>query len=391
MVRKRADGRWEGRIVAGHKNDGTPIFRYAHASRQAELLDKLHQNIEIYRDVELTEESRMKLGEWLDRWLNEYMAGTIRESTLIGYRRIVENNIKPYLGHKPIHLVTRQDVQKMYTTLKKEGRMVGHEEYGHALSGSTVRRIHSMFHLAMDAAVQAHLIARNPTEGTTVPKAKRKPLKVLNKKQMNKLMDTIKRDPLWNDLFYTELTTGLRKGELCGLMWSDFDAKEGALKVRRTAFMRDGRVQVGEPKTATGNRTIILPATTADLLRKRQEQSISQWIFPNFVSPEKPISPNVVYRQLKEFLKKAGLPDIRFHDLRHTFATHALTSGVDAKTLSGILGHTNASFTLDTYTHVTGDMQKQATEVVGSFLEDILGKELKPWQDDANTAPVLSD
>ena len=91
---------------------------------------------------------------------------------------------------------------------------------------------------------------------------------------------------------------------------------------------------------------------------------------------------------MKVILKKAGLPHLRFHDLRHTFATHALTSGVDAKTLSGILGHTNASFTLDTYTHVTPDMQKAASDVVGGFLEQIFGKELKPWQRDASRAPV---
>ena len=92
------------------------------------------------------------------------------------------------------------------------------------------------------------------------------------------------------------------------------------------------------------------------------------------------MNPAVAYRKLKALLKQAGLPDIRFHDLRHTFATHALKSGVDAKTLSGILGHTNASFTLDTYTHVTGDMQQQASGIIGGFMEDLLGKELKPWQ-----------
>ena len=93
------------------------------------------------------------------------------------------------------------------------------------------------------------------------------------------------------------------------------------------------------------------------------------------------MSPDSVLHMLQRVLKRAGLPRIRFHDLRHTFATHALTSGVDAKTLSGILGHTNASFTLDTYTHVTSDMQKQACGIVGGFMEDIFGKELKPWQE----------
>ena len=96
--------------------------------------------------------------------------------------------------------------------------------------------------------------------------------------------------------------------------------------------------------------------------------------------------PSSGYNRMKKLLAAAGLPDLRFHDLRHTFATHALTSGVDAKTLSGILGHTNASFTLDTYTHVTSDMQKTASGIVGGFMEDIFGKELKPWQENEKPA-----
>ena len=99
------------------------------------------------------------------------------------------------------------------------------------------------------------------------------------------------------------------------------------------------------------------------------------------MKPEDPVNPGSAYLHMKTLLRRAGLPSIRFHDLRHTFATHALTSGVDAKTLSGILGHTNASFTLDTYTHVTSDMQKTASGIVGGFMEDIFGKELKPWQE----------
>ena len=114
------------------------------------------------------------------------------------------------------------------------------------------------------------------------------------------------------------------------------------------------------------------PPSTAQLLVQRKKHSYSQWIFPNPLRPEQPTSPGTAYNRLKTLLKRAGLPSIRFHDLRHTFATHALASGVDAKTLSGILGHTQASFTLDTYTHVTGDMQKRASEIVGGFMENIM-------------------
>ena len=145
---------------------------------------------------------------------------------------------------------------------------------------------------------------------------------------------------------------------------------------------------LGKTKTRSGERTIVLPRSTAEILRRRKENAITQWIFPDPVRPELPLSPNCAYTHMKAILHKAGLPDIRFHDLRHTFATHAIASGVDAKTLSGILGHTNASFTLDTYTHVTPDMQKAASGIVGGFMEDLLGKGLRPWQRNGKAEPA---
>ena len=183
------------------------------------------------------------------------------------------------------------------------------------------------------------------------------------------------------------LWRGLRRGEICGLQWIDFDGEAGTLKVCRTLHsQRKGEYTVGETKTNQGMRTIILPHSVTEILRRRKVDAISQWIFPDPVKPEDPVDPNAAYRHMKTLLQRVGLPSIRFHDLRHTFATHALTSGVDAKTLSGILGHTNASFTLDTYTHVTTDMQKTACGIVGGFMEDIFGKELKPWQENEKPA-----
>ena len=386
MVRKREDGRWEGRIVIGHKQNGDSIFRHVYAKTQKELLDKLHRNIEDYRDVDLTEDSRMTLGEWLDRWMEEYKADTVRPGTLRGYRTLIEQYVKPQLGGKQISLITTQDVQRMYRRLKKEGRVIEHPEKGTQLADSTVRGIHSMFHLAMQDAVQAHIIAKNPTEGTTVPKQSGGTKQVLNDRELDAFLAVIEGDVIWHDFFYTEITTGLRRGEICGLMWQDFDERNSTLKVCRTLHSKKlGVFSLGDTKTGTGTRTIVLPQSTVGLLRRRREKAISQWIFPNPVMPELPVSPGSAYTHLKTLLKRAGLPSIRFHDLRHTFATHALASGVDAKTLSGILGHTNASFTLDTYTHVTPDMQKTASGIVGGFMEDLLGKELKPWQENEKT------
>ena len=387
MVRKRDDGRWEGRIVVGHKENGDSIFRYVYAPTQKELSAKLRQNIDAYQGVDLTEDSSMTLGEWLDQWLND-IAGTIRPATLIRYRGTVENHIRPKLGNKIISQVTPKDIQRLYDKLAQSGNL----HTGAGLSGGTIYGIHGMLHEALQAAQQTHLIASNPTEQVTVPKFTYGSKQILTEEQLDVFMKVIAEDEIWYDFFYTELTTGLRRGEICGLKWEDFDEVAGTLKVCRTVYREaGGGLTAGDTKTSAGTRKIVLPSSTAALLSKRKASALTEWIFPNPLKPEQPTNPGSAYRQLKVLLKQAGLPNIRFHDLRHTFATHALASGVDVKTLSGILGHTRAAFTLDTYTHTTGDMQKRASEVVGDFLTDIFGEELRPWEESAKAARAQSD
>ena len=365
MVRKRDDGRWEGRIVVGHKANGDPIFRHVYAKTQKALTEKLHQSIECYQDVELTEDSRMTLGGWLDCWLAEYKEGTIRPSTLESYRNYIENYIKPQLGSKQVSLITTQDVQRMYRRLKTGGRVREDVDGSKRLSDSTVRHIHTMLHGAMKAAVQAHIIPKNPTENATAPKLNYKPMQVLNEQELDTFLQAVQKDDVWRDFFYTELMTGLRRGEICALMWRDFDAKAGTLKISRTLHSKgQGIYALGDTKTSQGNRTIILPGSVAALLRARKKSSISQWIFPQPTSPELPMNPGTAYRRLKTLLEEAGLPSIRFHDLRHTFATLALQNGMDVKTLSAMLGHVSAATTLDIYTHSTSDMQHAAARKI---------------------------
>ena len=323
MVRKRDDGRWEGRIVIGHRENGEPLFRHVYAKTQKALLDKLHQNIECYRDVELTEDSRMTLSEWLDRWLTEYKAGTVRPGTLEGYRRYIEYYIKPQLGDKQISLISQQDIQRMYRRLKTEGRIHEHPKMGHQLSDSMVRHIHSTLHAALKDAVQAHVIPKNPTEGTTAPKPNYKPKRILTRAELDAFLAVVEQDEVWRDFFRTELMTGLRRGEICGLQWSDFDEESGMLKVCRTLHsQRKGEYTVGETKTNQGMRTIILPHSVTEILRRRKADAISPWIFPDPVKPEDPVDPNAAYRHMKTLLQRAGLPSIRFHDLRHPYVKH---------------------------------------------------------------------
>ncbi len=318
MVRKRDDGRWEGRIVVGHKENGDSIFHYVSAKTQKALMEKMHRCIVEYDGAELTEDSRMTLGEWLDIWLRECAEPSVRPSTYKGYRGYAERNIKPSLGSKQISKVTAADVQTLYRKLQREGG-VG----GGALSPATVRRIHGVLHQALNAAVDRHLIVKNPTDDVTLPKKVTAAKTILNDKQLERFMEAIKADEHWHDFFYLEITTGLRRGELCGLMWTDFDAEKGTLTVRRTLHNKEGGgYYVGETKTGAGRRIIKLPPSTVQLLSERKRTSISQWIFPNPIHPEDPIMPNNGYTRMKKLLAEAGLPNMRFHDLRHPYVKH---------------------------------------------------------------------
>ena len=160
MVRKRDDGRWEGRIVVGHKENGESIFRYIYADTQKELTAKLPQNIDAYRGVELTEQSRMSLSKWLDKWLDERMVGTIRSHTLEGYRRDINNHVNPYLGQKQLSKITSSDLNDLYTFLLEHGRIAKGKSNHPGLSPTTVHGIHTILHHALKTAEAEGLLVR---------------------------------------------------------------------------------------------------------------------------------------------------------------------------------------------------------------------------------------
>jgi len=381
LVRKRADGRWEGRIVVGHKEDGKPIYRSVFAEKQGDLMPKLHELKDQYAGVELTEDSSITLGEWLERWLNEYKKPILRPSTYAGYSKDIANHILPYLGTKRITQLKTAEIQKHYNRLLESGRIQDNGK-GKGLSNATVRGIHMILREALDSAVREGLIPKNPADGTSPPKIYRNEKQVLTKDQLETFMKLIEGDEEWYDFFYTEIITGMRQGEICGLRWEDFDREKRTLRVARSVDFVNKELVVGETKTEDGKRIIYLPDSLWHILAERQSQkeAFSEWIFPNLLKPEWPLNPSRAYRQLKKLLEIGGLPSIRFHDLRHTFTSHAANSGIAPKTLSEIVGHSKASFTLDHYAHVTSDMQKNAANIVTNYITDILGKELKPWQ-----------
>jgi len=261
------------------------------------------------------------------------------------------------------------DLQRLYKQLLEHGRVECMEARNKpkGLSVKTVRNINQMISSALNCAVEQRLIPSNPTKGCVLPKLEKKEMKILPPESLGTFFEEARRSGVF-ELYYVDLVTGLRRGELLGLKWSDIDLKKGIIHVRRQILRQNGKIIEAPLKTKNSYRDIAIGADTIDVLKGMDQ--ISEYVFP---SPHGgPMSPDSVLHMLQRVLKRAGLERIRFHDLRHTFSVLALQNGVDVKTLSAMLGHYSAGFTLDTYAHVTTSMQKQAANAVGNFLSATL-------------------
>ena len=248
--------------------------------------------------LDLTEDCRMTLGEWLDKWLDEYMIFTIRETTLERYRSLTENQVKRFIGDKQLSSLTTAELQKFYNKIKKQGRMKPNRDGSYELADSVVRGVHMMLHEALNTAVRERLIAKNPTNGTTIPKTNYSEKQILGNEQLNRFLEKIKKEEYWYDFFYVEVMTGLRRGEICGLKWSDIDFDANKLRVQRSvSSKKGGGVRIGETKTSTGTRNITMPPSVSEILKRRKQTAITEWVFPAFLNPEQPIHPEAAYTE----------------------------------------------------------------------------------------------
>lgn len=368
-IRKRKDGRWEGRYTAGRDpTTGKPIYKNVLSKTQAETKEKLKKAIERTKELDVGKAGKYTVGQWMDVWFENYAKVKVRPSSHQTYHGYIENHIKPNIGSVPLTKLISLDLQKLYKDLLKSGRVKRTESKAQpkGLSAKTVRNIHQIISSALQLAKEQKLILDNPAEGCALPKQEHREMKVLPAEQLNSFLREAKESGVF-ELYYTELATGLRRGELLGLKWEDIDLETGSLRVRRQIARINKEVVEAPLKTKNAYRTLALSADAVDVLKEqRKKVGNSPWVFPSPTGG--PISPDSVLHMLHRILKRAGLPKVRFHDLRHTFATLALQNGVDIKTVSGMLGHYSAGFTLDTYTHVTTSAQKEAAKTMGNIL-----------------------
>jgi integrase len=376
MAMKRGNG--EGSITY-RKKEGRYMARYTlhtangpkrktlYGRTRAEVAGKLAKAM-VDRDGRFHFDAEdMTVGEYLGRWLSDSVRGTVRASTYERHEGIIRRHIGPALGRIKLKNLTSAHVRSLHR-----------EKLDAGLAPATVRKIHSTLHKALSQAVSDGLIPRNAA-AIKAPRPAPGEMHPLSTEEARAFLEAA-RGERFEALYVLAITTGLRRGELLGLRWNDVDLESGVLRVGRALVREGGRYRPGETKTKRGHRSIRLTSWAVSALgahRKRQLEERMRFaglyedhglIFATLRGT--PVNPeNLVKRSFKPLLRRAGLPEIRFHDLRHTCATLLLGSGVHPKFVQELLGHATIAMTLDTFSHFLPSMGDQTARA----MEETLG------------------
>lgn len=371
-IRKRKDGRWEGRLITGYRENGKAVYKSVYGKTYLETKEKLQRERGIQKCSQEREQKHQEKGitfsEALDQWM-KYKQYSLAPSSVLKYKTLIEKHIRPEIGHVPV-----QDVDNMLVAeiLERKAGKPGDES---VLSSSTLQSI-----LYIIGAVYNYCIAQKQISGIKFTiKLHYKPKQevyVLNRAEQQKLERSLLSEINSSKLgVLICLYTGLRLGEICALKWEDVSLEKGSIRVTKTIQRlhtengnQKSELILTRPKSVCSMRTIPIPSVLSAIIRQfRQEHSCedAQYLLSN--QREKPIEPRTYEYRFQSYLKLAGITHYKFHTLRHTFATNCVNVGVDIKSLSEILGHSNVSITLQKYVHSSFEMKQEQIEKICSI------------------------
>lgn len=364
MARKRAHGegtiffsdaqnRWVAEIST---LEGKRKRKYARTQREAR--EWLQAQKQALKEGTIVVDEKVTLAEFIDRYIEDVASHTLRASTLTSYKSLIKHHIKPSLGHIRVSALSPAVVQKFYA-----------EKLNSGLSKRTVQYIHSVLHKALNYAVRWELAPRNVTDLVDKPSPKRKPVEPLTVAQVQIFLETA-RPHRWYPIYVTALYCGLREGEVLGIHVEDLDLEKGVLHVNNAVQYIIGQgLVVVEPKSDSSRQPVTIPGFALQVLRQHVRSLNKKKGLIFTTQSGYPISARNLVRHFKSVLEKAGLPNVRFHDLRHTTASLLIAAGCHPKEIQQVMRHSQWNLTMDTYGH----LMPGATNDAARKLNDLLG------------------
>ena len=363
---------WEGRITVGYDVDGKQIQRTVTAKTQKHLEQKMMQIADEVRTGTHNKAPSVTVDTFFETWLDNFCLD-LKETTRRNYRQTAKKHIIPALGAVDLNKLRAEQIQNLYLKLLS-GKP--------PLSPKTIKNIHGLLHRALNKAVQLHYIDYNPVNGCTIPKVRKPEIKPMEKDDILRFLQEIKGDEL-ESFFFTALFTGMRRGELMGLTWDDvsFDRQQIRVRKQLTQFAGELQYQFTSPKN--GKERIIQAAPLVferlNNLKEQQdtlrEKNPHNWKNTNLVFANdhgENLSIRKIEKHFKKHVKAIGRPDVRLHDLRHSYAILSILAGDDIKILQENLGHYSAAFTLDVYGSVIREMQDRSAKNMQKYMENSL-------------------
>jgi integrase len=365
-IRLKGKQSWQIQIYTGNGPDGkhrryfeTVRGRKGDAQKRLnELLVSMEKGISV-------PVGRLTLAAHLQNWLDGYVRTNCSQRTTEGYRSIAENHVIPALGHIQLKQLQPQAIQAYY------GTAVG------KLTPRTVAKHHRLLSQALKYAVRQGCLGRNPCELVDPPSWKGKTMRTLTPAEVGIFLETAEGNYFY-PVFYTAVSSGLRQAELLGLRWRDIDLDMLSISVSQVLYKRRGVGVFKEPKTAHSRRRVAMTPKLASYLREYRTEreslcrelgkslALDDLVFPSIGG--RPLDPCVLSHNFTRIAKKAGLENVRFHDLRHTFASIMFLLGAKPKVISEALGHASVAFTMDTYSHIIEGMQSEAMALLDGVL-----------------------